>query len=177
MFRLVPIKITFPLTPLASVDVDTLTVLSKVNYMDAARLHIRMDYEEIQRYVTAGSPLWIRWGKGRRSDLFDGYVHSFRPKSDGYVRSTEIIAVSTAYPMFNESGRTFYDAGIHNVAQEIGDKYRFQVETDPHPVIQSQILQKTDSDWSLLARLAAAVLTADLSMPTVEVSNNPFFAS
>lgn len=154
MFRLFPIKVSFPMTGTTEKDVTTLTVLRHEYKMDTARLVLNVDYDELNQYVTAGSPLRIRWGSGLRFDEFIGYVHSFRPETDGITKSTEIVAISAAYPMFNESGRTYTDVGIHNVAQQIGDDYRFQVETDPHPYVHEQILQKGDSDWQLLTRLA-----------------------
>jgi len=154
VFRLFPAKVSFPLTSTSPKDVSVLTVLRHEYKMDVARLSLHVDYDELNKYVTAGSPLRIRWGTGLRFDEFIGYVHSFRPETDGMTKSTEIIAISAAYPMFNESGRTYTDVGIHNIAQQIGDDYRFQVETDMHPYIHEQILQKGDSDWTLLTRLA-----------------------
>lgn len=154
MFRLFPIRVSFPLTEIPDKDVSTLTVLRHEYRMDTARLLLEVDYDELNQYVSAGSPLRIRWGGDRRFDEFVGYVHSFRPEIDGIKKTTEIIAISAAYPMFNETGRTYTDVGIHNVAQQIGDDYRFQVETDPHPYIHEQILQRGDSDWTLLTRLA-----------------------
>lgn len=154
MFRLFPIKVSFPMTGTDEKDVSLLTVLRREYQMDTARLLLNVDYDELNEYVSAGSPLRIRWGSGLRFDEFVGYVHSFRPETDGITKSTEIVAIAAAYPMFNESGRTYTDVGIHNVVQQIGDDYRFQVETDPHPYIHEQILQKGDSDWTLLARLA-----------------------
>jgi hypothetical protein len=154
VFRLFPVKVSFPLTGVPDKDVTVLTVLRHEYQMDVARLSLHVDYTELNEYVTAGSPLRIRWGSGTRFDEFVGYVHSFRPEQDGMTKSTEIIAISAAYPMFNESGRTYTEVGIHSVAQQIGDDYRFQVETDPHPYIHDQILQKGDSDWTLLTRLA-----------------------
>lgn len=153
MFRLYPVKTTFVRTPLEGLDVEHAEILHRVNAMDTARFRLNVAYKEIKKTVTAGSALVLYWGHGARTDSFIGYVHSFRPSTDGYRRGTEIVAVSAAYPMFNESGRTFYQVGIHNIAQQIGDDYRFQVETDPHPHVHDQVLQKSESDWSLLARL------------------------
>lgn len=155
MFSLFPSLISFPLTPLQRLDMNTLVVLRHEYQMDVARVTLRVSYDEVNQYIAAGSPLVMRWGSPLRFDEFVGYVHSFRPKIDEITKSTEIIAISAAYPMFNESGRTYTNVGIHNVAQEIGNNYRFQVETDPHPYVHDQILQKSDSDWGLLARLAA----------------------
>ncbi len=142
MFRLFPIKVSFPMTRTTEKDVSALTVLRHEYRMDTARLVLNVDYNELNEYVSAGSPLKIRWGSGLRFDEFVGYVHSFRPETDGVTKRTEILAISAAYPMFNETGRTYTDVGIHNVAQQIGDDYRFQVETDHHPYIHEQILQK-----------------------------------
>lgn len=155
MFRLYPIQVSFVNTPMGWLEAEYLTTLHRLNAMDVAKFRLRLAYEEVTKFVSAGSALMIRWGRDSQHDGFIGYVHSFRPGTEGYVRYTEVIAVSAAYPMVNESGRTFYDVGIHNVAQEIGDDYRFQVETDPHPYVNSQILQKGDSDWGLLARMGA----------------------
>ncbi len=132
----------------------TLKVLRHEYQMDVARVILNVSYDDMNQYVGAGSPLIIRWGSHLRFDEFVGYVHSFRPQIEEITKRTEIIAISAAYPMFNESGKTYTNVGIHNVAQEIGNDYRFQVETDPHPFIHDQILQKSDSDWELLARLA-----------------------
>lgn len=154
MFSLFPTFITFPLTPLERLDVTTLVVLRHEYRMDAARVTLDVSYDDINKYVGAGSPLYLRWGSSLRFDEFVGYVHSFRPAVDEITKRTEIVAISAAYPMFNESGTTYTNVGIHNVAQEIGNNYRFQVETDPHPYVHDQILQKSDSDWGLLARLA-----------------------
>lgn len=154
MFRLFPAKISFPLTPMQDVDITTLTVLRHEFRMDSARILLNVSYEDLNQYISAGSPLFIRWGSSLRFDEFVGYVHSFRPVTDGITKRTEVLGISAAYPLFNESGRTFTNIGIHNVAQEIGDNYRFQVETEPHPYTHDQILQRSDSDWTLLARLA-----------------------
>ena len=154
MFSLFPTQISFPLTPLQNVDVSTLKVLRHEYQMDTARVSLDVSYNDINQNVGAGSPLIIRWGSQLRFDEFVGYVHSFRPSINAITKSTEIIAISAAYPMFNETGRTYTNVGIHNVAQEIANDYRFQVETDPHPYVHDQILQKGDSDWGLLARLA-----------------------
>lgn len=154
MFSLFPIKISFPLTPLQQLDASNITVLRHEYRMDTARIRLNVSYRDLVEYVGAGSPLHLRWGSSLRFDEFIGYVHSFRPQIDGITNSTEILAVSAAYPMINESGKTYTNVSIHNIAQEIGDTYRFQVETDPHPYISDQILQKGDSDWVLLARLA-----------------------
>lgn len=155
MPSLFPCFVSFPLTPVQDQDVTTMVVLRHEYQMDTARLTLNVSYIDMVKYVTAGSPLIIRWGDTNRNDSFIGYVHSYRPITDEITKSTEIIAISAAYPMYNESGRTYTNVGIHNVAQEIGDQYRFQVETDPHPNTLDQILQRSDSDWSLLARLAA----------------------
>lgn len=154
MFSLFPTYISFPLTPLQKLDVTNLKVLRHEYQMDVARLTLNVSYDDVNKYVAAGSPLVMRWGSTLRFDEFVGYVHSFRPRIDGITKSTEIVAISAAYPMFNESGKTYTSVGIHNVVQEIGDTYRFQVETDAHPYVHDQILQKSDSDWGLLARLA-----------------------
>lgn len=154
MFSLFPTRISFPLTPIQNQDISVLQVLRHEYQMDAAKITLNVSYDDINQYVGAGSPLLVRWGSSLRFDEFVGYVHSFRPKIDEITKSTEIIAISAAYPMFNESGKTYTNVGIHNVVQEIGDNYRFQVETDPHPYIHDQILQKADSDWGLLVRLA-----------------------
>ena len=154
MFSLFPARISFPLTPVQDQDISTLVVLRHEYQMDTARVTLNVSYDDINRYVGAGSPLLIRWGSSLRFDEFIGYVHSFRPKTDEITKRTEIVAISAGYPMFNESGKTYTNVGIHNVAQEIGNDYRFQVETDPHPYVHDQILQKSDSDWQLLARLA-----------------------
>lgn len=151
--RLFPVRVSFPLTDV-SAEVSHLVVLRHEYQLDVARIHLSISYDEINKYVGAGSPLILRWGSTLRFDEFVGYVHSFRPKTDDMTKTTEILAVSAGYPMFNESGRTYTNVGIHNVAQEIGDDYRFQVETSPHPYIHDQILQKGESDWSLLTRLA-----------------------
>jgi hypothetical protein len=154
-FSLFPAHISFPLTPVQKVDVTTLVVLRHEYQMDTARLALNVSYDDLNQYVGAGSPLRIRWGSQLRFDEFIGYVHSFRPMTDEITKKTEIVAISAAYPMFNESGTTYTNVGIHNVVQEIGNNYRFQVETDPHPYVHDQILQKGDSDWGLLARLAS----------------------
>jgi hypothetical protein len=153
VFRIYPIKVTFMGTPLEGLDAEYVTVLHRVNAMDVARIRLNVAYDEISQFVSAGSALLIEWGHKSRNDQFPGYVHSFRPGTEGYVRHTEVVAISTAYPMFNESGRTLYDVPIEYVAQLIGDDYRFQVETEKHPYRNSQILQKGESDWSLLVRL------------------------
>jgi hypothetical protein len=155
MFSLFPTSISFPLTPLEKLDITNLVVLRSEYRMDVAKVSLNVQYEDLIKYVAAGSPLLIRWGSPLRFDEFIGYVHSFRPQIDGITNSTEILAISAGYPMFNESGKTYTNVSIHNIAQEIGDNYRFQVETDPHPYIHDQILQKGDSDWTLLTRLAA----------------------
>lgn len=154
MFRMFPATVTFPLTGLRKKDITSLTVLRREYLMDTARLELNVAYDDLNKYVFAGSPLRIRWGPSTRYDEFFGYVHSFQPMTDGVTKSTTIVAISAAYPMYNESGQTYTEVGIHNVAQEIGDNYRFQVETDPHPYVHNQILQKGDSDWLLLSRLA-----------------------
>jgi hypothetical protein len=154
MFSLFPTRVSFPLTPLDRLDITNLVVLRHEYQMDTARITLKVSYDDINQYVGAGSPIFVRWGSSLRFDEFVGYVHSFRPVTDGITKRTEIVAISAAYPMVNESGRTFTNVGIHNVAQEIGDTYRFQVETDPHPYIHDQILQRGDSDWVLLSRLA-----------------------
>lgn len=153
MSRLFPIRISFPLTDLQSVDVSELVVLRHEYQMDTARITLNVSYDEINKSVGAGSPLFVRWGSPLKFDEFLGYVHSFRPRTDEMSKTTEIVAVSAAYPMVNESGKTYTNVGIHNVAQEIGNDYRFQVETEPHPYVHDQILQRGDSDWELLARL------------------------
>lgn len=153
MFRIYPVKATFVGTPLEDLDAEYVTVLNRINGMDAARFRLKVAYEEISRFVTAGSALLIDWGHSARRDQFPGYVHSFRPGTEGYERYTDVVAISTAYPMFNESGRTLYDVPINYVAEQIADDYRFQVETDPHPYKNSQVLQKGESDWALLVRL------------------------
>lgn len=153
MSRLFPIRISFPLTDLQSVDVSELVVLRHEYQIDTARITLNVSYDEINKSVGAGSPLFVRWGSPLKFDEFLGYVHSFRPRTDEMSKTTEIVAVSAAYPMVNESGKTYTNVGIHNVAQEIGNDYRFQVETEPHPYVHDQILQRGDSDWELLARL------------------------
>lgn len=153
MYNLFPIGVEFPLTSLSTIQGIHMTCLRRVNAMDAVRVVLNVRPTDVNKYVTAGSPMRITWGSGDKSDEFIGYVHSYRPISDGYAQNTLILGVSAAYPMFTESGRTFYRVGIHNVAEEIGDDYRFQVDTDPHPLMHEQILQGDDSDWDLLQRL------------------------
>jgi hypothetical protein len=154
VLSLYPIAAEFPMTPLGSVEVYSLICLRRVGAMDTARIVVNLRPDDVNPYVTAGSPLRIVWEGDNAEDEFIGYVHSFRPVSDGYSQRVVVIAISAAYPMFNESGRTFYRVGIHNVAEEIGDDNRFQVETDPHPLMQEQVLQGDASDWGLLKRLA-----------------------
>lgn len=153
MFRIYPIRVSFVNTPLGWLDAEYVIALQRLGAMDVAKFRLRMAYKDVNEFVAAGAAIRIRWGSEANHDEFIGYVHSFRPGTEGYVRYTEFVAISAAYPMINESGRTFYDVGIHNIAQEIGDDYRFQVETDPHPFVNSQVLQQGDSDWGLLLRL------------------------
>jgi hypothetical protein len=130
-----------------------LVCLRRVGAMDVARITISADADEIRPYIAAGSPIKITWAGAGRKDAFYGYVHTFNPISIGYLHRTVILAVSAAYPMFNEAQRTFYQAGIHNVAEEIADDHGFQLETDPHSLTMDQILQQDDSDWRFLGRL------------------------
>ena len=154
MLSLFPISLEFPFTPLSEVEATSLICLRRMRAMDTARIAVNIRPEDINQVVAAGSPLRVRWyGKGFQ-DEFVGYVHSFKPIMDGYSQKTVIMAVSAAYPMFDEPGRTFQGVGIHNVAEEIANDYRFQLETEPHPMIQDQILQQDESDWSFLQRLA-----------------------
>lgn len=155
MFSLYPIRVDFPLTSLSRVEGVSLICLRTLGSMDTARLEINVLPGDFSQYVTAGSPLRISWvdGHGNR-DQFIGYVHSFRPSSEGFAPRTRLIAVGAAYPMFNESQRTFYRVGIHNIAREIATDYRFQLDTEPHPYVNEQVLQQSDSDWAFLHRLA-----------------------
>jgi hypothetical protein len=154
VYSLFPIKVDFPFTPLDEVEAFSVTCLRRIGFMDTARLVLNIKPEDVNPYVTAGSPIHIVWEGDGATDSFVGYVHSFRPISEGYYRRTLILAVSAAYPMYTETGRSFYRIGIHNIAEEVGDDYRFQVETDPHPLLQEQVLQQDDSDWAFLKRLA-----------------------
>jgi Phage tail baseplate hub (GPD) len=152
--RLFPITTAFPLTPLNDVEGVSLICLRRVGAMDTARVTLNADIGELTPYIAAGSPLQIRWRGNGTDDEFTGYVHSYRPQSDGFSRQAVILAVSAAYPLFNESSRVFYRVGIHNVAEAIGDDHRLQVDTEPHPVIFDQVLQQDESDWAFLQRLA-----------------------
>lgn len=154
MLSIYSIYARFPDTPLEQTACYSLLCLRRIDAIDTARIVLNLRHDQINDYVGPGSPIQIRWSSGGRSDEFYGYVHSFRPVSDGYSHQTVILAVSSAYPLFNESKRTFTQVGIHNIAQEIADDHRFQAEVDPHPLMQEQVLQGSDSDWSLLSRLA-----------------------
>jgi hypothetical protein len=142
------------MTELTYVEGISLICLRRTNAMDVARLVLNLNSNDVEGVVAAGSPIKIVWASGGEHDEFVGYVHSYRPSTNGYSQKIVVIAVSAAYPMFTERGRTFYRVGIHNIAEEIADDYRFQIETDPHPLMQEQVLQGDDSDWSMLARLA-----------------------
>lgn len=154
MLSLYPIYVSFPLTPLDRVEGLNMICLKRVNAMDTARISLNLLPEEAKKYITPGSPIKFYWESNGVRDEFVGYVHSFRPQVFGYQNKTVVVAISAGYPLFNQTGRTFYRVGIHNVAEEIADDHRFQLDVDRHPLMQEQILQGQDSDWSLLARLA-----------------------
>lgn len=151
--RLFPIAVNFPLTPIENAEGISLICLRRIGAMDVAKVVLNMQPSKVDPYIAGGSPLQIKWRGNGVDDEFIGYVHSYRPKSEGYTKQIEVLAVSAAYPLFNESSRVFYRVGIHNVAETIGDDHRLQVDTVPHPVIFDQILQQDESDWALLNRL------------------------
>lgn len=153
MLSLFPISVEFPLTPLDEVEGVTLICLRKWKSMDVVRLIVNTKPDEINPYVAAGSPLRIKWYADGLEDEFIGYIHSLRPSSEGYSQKTVILGVSAAYPLFNETGRTFQGTAIHNIAEEICQDHSFQLEMDMHPMLQEQVLQQDESDWSLLQRL------------------------
>jgi len=149
-----PIRVTFPLTPLVGMEGRSLVCLRRVGAMDVAKVLISAKSEEVRPYIAAGSPLKITWSGNGIRDYFYGYVHSFEPITSGFHHHTVLLAVAASYPMFNESQRTFYLAGIHNAASEVADDHRFQLEAEKHSVTLDQILQHDESDWSFLRRLA-----------------------
>jgi hypothetical protein len=146
--------VEFPLTPLKEVEGVSLICLRKVGAMDTVRIILNSRPEVLNPYVSAGSPFRIKWYAKGELDEFVGYIHSFRPHSDGYQQKSLIIGISAAYPMFNEPGRTYQRYTIDNVVREVCDEYRFQLEIEPHSIVQEQILQQDGSDWSMLQRLA-----------------------
>lgn len=154
MLSLYPIKVGFPLTPLTDVEGLSLKCLRKVGAMETASLVINLRPEDGNPYLAAGSPIVVRWYSQGQTDEFVGYIHSFKPVSEGYRQRTLIVAVSAAYPMYDERHRSFQNVAIDNVVNTITDDYRFQLISEPHPLIQAQILQQDDSDWSLIQRLA-----------------------
>lgn len=153
MISIFELSSDFPFTPYQQVETVSLICLRKIGAMDTVRVEVNLRPEEAAAYLMPGSPMRVTWRGGDRPDEFVGYVHSLKPAGDGYLPKTIIIGVSAAYPLFNESARAFYQASIHNVAEEIADDYRFQLDTDPHPLIQNQILQQDESDWGMLRRL------------------------
>lgn len=154
MLSLFPLSVEFPLTPLVEVEGITLICLRRVGAMDTARMIVNLRPEDINKYVSAGSPFRVTWFAKGLKDEFVGYVHSFRPINEGYLQKTLIIGISTAYPMFDEPGRTYYKSSVHHVVEDICSDYRFQLEIDPHNLIQDQIIQQDGSDWALLQRMA-----------------------
>lgn len=153
---LYPIRAEIPFTPLSDVEGVSLVCLRREGAMDSMRLLLNLRPKDANVYIAAGSPLRVRWGPNGEDiqDEFIGYVHSYRPVNDAYLEQTMVLAVSPAYPMVNETGRSYYNMGIHNVAEEICDDYRFDLDGDAHHLIQDQILQQDDSDWTFLGRLA-----------------------
>jgi hypothetical protein len=154
MLSLFPISVEFPLTPLREVEGVSLIMLRRIAAMDTARLIVNLTPEDVNRYVSAGSPFKATWYAKGVKDEFVGYVHSFRPINEGYRQRTVIIAIGTAYPMFNEPGRTYFRSSIDHVVEDICEDYRFQLEIDPHPLVQEQIIQQDGSDWTFIQRLA-----------------------
>jgi hypothetical protein len=154
VLSLYPIYASFPLTELQRVEGISLICLRRTNAMDVLRLVLNLNSNDVEGVLAAGSPLRVTWHSDGQDDEFVGYVHSYRPQFNGWSEQIVVIAISAAYPMYTESGRTFYRVGIHNIVEEVCDDYRFQVETDPHPVMQEQVLQGSDSDWQMLVRLA-----------------------
>ena len=154
MLSLYPITIEFPLTPLRNIEVSSLICVRKHRRMDSCRIVLNIDPDQINPYVTSGSPFRAVWYAEGSQDEFVGYVHSFRPEVDGYRRNMVIVGVGSSYPLFNQSARTFRNITIDQIAKSICDEHRFQLDSDPHTVVLEQILQKEDSDWSMLQRLA-----------------------
>lgn len=151
-----PIRAQIMLTPLDSVEGISLVCLRRVGAMDSMRLVLNLPPATANTYIAAGSPIKVRWtgADSGDTDEFIGYVHSYRPTNVEYLERTLIVAVGLAYPMVNESGRSYYNMSIHNVAEDISDDYRIDLDADPHFLVQDQILQQDDSDWSFLRRLA-----------------------
>lgn len=154
MLSLYPIQVGVPLTPLSNVEGINMACLRRVGGMDTARVVINLKPEDANPYLAAGSPIVIRWFSEGQPDMFVGYVHSFKPMSEGYRQRTVVLAVSAAYPLYDQRHRVHQNIAIHNVAQTIADDYRFQLITEAHPLIQAQILQQEASDWTFLQRLA-----------------------
>lgn len=154
MIALFPMTAEFPLTNLGTVEANSIVCLRRVGAIDTARVELPIARDRIDNVVAAGSPVRLSWSYGSTKDELYGYVHSYRPSTSGYVDHTTLVVVGAAYPMFNERARTYYRVGIHNVAEDICDDYMFELDTDPHPVMQEQILQQDESDWGLISRLA-----------------------
>lgn len=154
MIGVYDISVDFPLTDLDPLEASSLVLLKRMGGIDTARVILPVRRDVLDSVVGAGSPIHVRWRAGSRTDSMHGYVYSYRPGTVEYSDRTVLIVVGAAYPMFSERGRTFYRMGIHSIAEEICDDYGFQLEVEPHPIVQEQILQRDESDWGLLSRLA-----------------------
>lgn len=154
MLSLFPISVEVPLTPLPKMEAFSIICMRRRSAMDTARVLLNALPESVSAYLTAGSPIRVRWYSNGEQDEFVGYVHSLRQQSEGFRKSTVLILISAAYPLFDQSARSFRQVTIDQVAREICDDNRFQLDTAPHPVVIDQILQKSESDWTLLVRLA-----------------------
>ena len=107
-------------------------------------------------------PVYCYWGFGVDNHKFCGYIASVEPSysgSDGTMSGStfqlvEIICIGASYKMRAKKTRLWENASIQSVAVALADLYRFSVSTVSESFAYPRIVQKEESDWEFLNKVA-----------------------
>lgn len=143
----------FPLTSLTPLDVYKFELLRQPLSMEVLRLTTLTYNEKMLAELGAGSPIRMRWGRGRKTQEFHGYIHSLRPIAEETARRIEIVAMGPPMAMLTKSNRVCPQTTASHVAARLLDDYRLTGVVVPTMEILD-FEQGDRTDWEFLLDLA-----------------------
>lgn len=165
-------KSTNPLSPdvvilIDGVEVDYTSIVGFTMYLDENQhdmcvIDMRgIPPKAITDYLDRGVRVSLRNGPGRHQ-IFCGYVHYIETESvtrDGLInrspfQNASIVCLGASSVMKDEKQKVWKDISIGLLAQHLAKTYEFSLDVKTDPYVYSRLVQKSESDWAFLVRVA-----------------------
>lgn len=155
-------RVRFPLSTVdpGEVSLMHLTIQQTAREHDQAILRVRTRRVNWGQTLATGTPIRIFWrGKSTDDNQFLGYVTHVRPfvKAADNRYEFDIVAIAASRDLRVTGKNTWKNKSVPEIVRAIGKEFGYKVVTKSHPLRRPQTVQRGETYWEFLDRLAKRI--------------------